>query len=140
MLKNAENIAWQNLPFLYTFVLRAEIRTTFTPIVVRISACNTKVYKIGKFCQAIFSVFFNISQPNFAILLFLMCSFQLHNKHLMELPDSLTVEVRFWFKKIKHFFVCFIHFQCFLNSLYFQALVDCKNVHLPILHRSTVAC
>ena len=26
MLKNAENIALQNLPILYTFVLRAEIR------------------------------------------------------------------------------------------------------------------
>ena len=30
MLKNAENIALQNLPILYTFVLRAEICTTFT--------------------------------------------------------------------------------------------------------------
>ena len=50
MLKNAENIALQNLPILYTFVLRTEIRTTFTPIVVRISVRNTKVYKIGKFC------------------------------------------------------------------------------------------
>ena len=29
MLKNAENIALQNLPILYTFVLQAEIRTTF---------------------------------------------------------------------------------------------------------------
>ena len=29
MLKNAENIALQNLPILYTFVLRAEICTTF---------------------------------------------------------------------------------------------------------------
>ena len=50
MLKNAENIALQNLPFLYTFLLQAEICTTFTPTVVQISACNTKVYKIGKFC------------------------------------------------------------------------------------------
>ena len=29
MLKNAENIALQNLPILYTFILEAEIRTTF---------------------------------------------------------------------------------------------------------------
>ena len=29
MLKNAENTALQNLPILYTFVLRAEICTTF---------------------------------------------------------------------------------------------------------------
>ena len=50
MLKNGENIALQNLPILYTFVLRAEIRTTIGVKVVRISACNTKVYKIGEFC------------------------------------------------------------------------------------------
>ena len=31
MLKNAENIAWQNLPILYTFVLQAEICTTLMP-------------------------------------------------------------------------------------------------------------
>ena len=55
MLKNAENIALQNLPILYTF----------TPKVVRISACNTKVYKIGEFFKAIFSAFFNISRPHF---------------------------------------------------------------------------
>ena len=50
MLKNGENIALQNLPILYTFVCGAEIRTTFGVKVVQISACNTKVYKIGKFC------------------------------------------------------------------------------------------
>ena len=65
MLKNAENIALQNMTILYTFVLRAEFRTTFGVKVVRISARNTKVYKIGEFCKAIFSAFFNISQPNF---------------------------------------------------------------------------
>ena len=31
MLKNSENIVLQNLPILYTFLLRAEICTTFTP-------------------------------------------------------------------------------------------------------------
>ena len=72
MLKNAENTALQNLPFLYTFVLQAEIRTTVGVKVVQISACNTKVYKIGIFCEAIFSAFFNISRPNFALLLFLI--------------------------------------------------------------------
>jgi hypothetical protein len=44
----------------YTFVLRAEIATIFGP---------KMVYK------AMFSVFYNISQPNFAILLILVCSF-----------------------------------------------------------------
>ena len=77
MLKNAETIAEQNLPILCTFVLRAEIRTTFGVKVVQISARNTKVYKIGKFCEAIFSALFNILKPNFALLLFLICSFQL---------------------------------------------------------------
>jgi hypothetical protein len=36
---------------------------------VAISARNTKVYKLCKLCKAIFSAFYNISQPNFAILL-----------------------------------------------------------------------
>ena len=44
MLKNAENIALQNFPFMYTFLLQAEICTTLTPKVVQISVCNTKVY------------------------------------------------------------------------------------------------
>ena len=72
MLKNAENITWQNLPILYTFVLQAEIRTTIGVRVVQISACNRNVYKNGKFCKAVFSAFFNISRPNFALLLFLI--------------------------------------------------------------------
>jgi hypothetical protein len=33
--------------------------------------------KICKLCKAIFSAFYNISQPNFAILLILVCSFSL---------------------------------------------------------------
>ena len=77
MLKNAENIALQNWPILYTFVLQAEIRTTIGVKVVQISARNTKVYKINKFCKAVISVFYNILRPNFAILLFFICSFQL---------------------------------------------------------------
>ena len=72
MLKNAENITQQNLPILYTFVLRAEICTTFGLKVVQISARNRNVYKIGKFCKAIFSQFFNISRPNLALLIFLI--------------------------------------------------------------------
>ena len=42
MLKNAENIALQNSPILYTFVLQAEIRTTFGAKVVQVSARNTR--------------------------------------------------------------------------------------------------
>ena len=36
---------------------------------------NTKVYKICKLCKRIFSVFYNISPPNLAVLLILTCSF-----------------------------------------------------------------
>ena len=38
------------------------------------SVRNTKVYKIRKLCRAIFFSFYNISRPNFAILLILGCS------------------------------------------------------------------
>ena len=48
MLKNAENIALQNLPILYTFLLQAEICTTFGVRVVEISARNTKVGYISR--------------------------------------------------------------------------------------------
>jgi hypothetical protein len=76
MLYNTENIALQCLQTLYTFVLRAEIATMFGPNVVAISARNTKVYKICELCKAILSAFYNISQPNFAILFILVCSFR----------------------------------------------------------------
>jgi hypothetical protein len=66
----------QNSQILYTFVLRAEIVTIFGRNVVGISARNTKVYKICELCKAIFSAFYNILQPNFAILLMLVCSFR----------------------------------------------------------------
>jgi hypothetical protein len=69
MLWNEENIALQSLQILYTFVLRAEIATIFGPNVLAISARNTKVKKNCELCKAIFSAFYNISQPNFAILL-----------------------------------------------------------------------
>jgi hypothetical protein len=65
----------QSSQILYTFVLRAEIATTFGPKMVAISARNTKVYKIYKLCKAIFSAFYDISQPKFASLLILVCSF-----------------------------------------------------------------
>ena len=81
MLKNEENIALQSSQILYTFVLRAEIRTTFGPKIVAFSARNTKVYKICKLCKAIFSSFFNISKlcnfTNFSML-FLAVVIYLH--------------------------------------------------------------
>ena len=38
------------------------------------SVRNTEVYKVRKLCRAIFSSFYNISRPNFVILLILGCS------------------------------------------------------------------
>jgi hypothetical protein len=42
MLQNAENIALQSSQILHTFVLRAEIATTFVPKMVAISATQYK--------------------------------------------------------------------------------------------------
>jgi hypothetical protein len=56
------------------FVLRAEIVTIFGSKMVTISARNTNLLKICKLRKAVFSVFYNISQPNFAILLILISS------------------------------------------------------------------
>ena len=69
------NIALQSLENLYTFVLRTEIPTTFGLMCAAISVRNTKVYKVCQICKAIFSTFYNISQPNFTISLILVCSF-----------------------------------------------------------------
>ena len=51
--------------------------TTFVPKMVAISARNTKHKSIQnlQICKAIFSAFYNISQPNLVILLILVCSF-----------------------------------------------------------------
>ena len=68
-------IALQSSQILYTFVLRAEIATTFGPKMVAISARN--IYKICKLCKPVFSTFYNISQPNFAILLLRFISISL---------------------------------------------------------------
>ena len=70
-----ENIALRSLHILNMFVLGAEIVTIFEPKMVTISAPNTNIYKICKLCKAIFSKLYNISQPNFAILLISLCSF-----------------------------------------------------------------
>jgi hypothetical protein len=61
--------------FFSKFVLRAEIVTIFEPKMVTISARNTNILKICKLRKAVFSAFYNISQPNFAILLISLFSF-----------------------------------------------------------------
>ncbi len=62
----------RSLQILYVFVLCAEVLTTFGSKVVIFSARNTKIYKICKLRTAIFSAFYNISRPNFVILLIKM--------------------------------------------------------------------
>ncbi len=47
MMQNEENIAQQISQILYTFVLYAEICTTFGSKVVQISVRNIKVYKMS---------------------------------------------------------------------------------------------
>ena len=61
--KMRKNIAMQSLQSLYTFVLRAEIATTFGPKMVAISARNTKVgyTKFANFALLYFFAFCNIS-------------------------------------------------------------------------------
>ena len=49
---------------LYIFVLRLDRPSTFERKVVGFSAHNTNIYKICKLRKAIFSVFYNIAQPN----------------------------------------------------------------------------
>ena len=49
---------------------------------VTFSSRNTNIYKIWKLSKAIFSVFYNISPPNFAVLLILRCSFFLPSSTL----------------------------------------------------------
>ena len=47
----------------------AQSLVTFGSKVVQTSARNTKIHKICEICSTIFSVFYNISRTNFAILL-----------------------------------------------------------------------
>ena len=70
----AWKIDLRSLQILYMLVLRAEIVTIFGSKMVTISARNTNILKICKLRKAIFSVFYNISQPNFAILVILISS------------------------------------------------------------------
>ena len=71
-----ENIRLQSLQILYTFVLRLpQNGRTFGEFRPFCGKPNTKVYIIYKLRKRIFSVFYNISPPNLAILLILTCSF-----------------------------------------------------------------
>jgi hypothetical protein len=75
MLLDAENIALQSLQILYTFVLRAEIATIFSPNVVAIS-------KFAKFAR--------LYVPHFATKICNFTNFR-----------TLFQEVYFFFAKIK---------------------------------------
>ena len=67
-------MALRSLHIFSLFVLRAEIVTIFGSKMVTISTRNINILKICKLRKAIFSVFYNILQPNFAILLILISS------------------------------------------------------------------
>jgi hypothetical protein len=60
----------------YVCIIRAEIVTIFGSKMVTISARNTNMYKICKLRKAYIFRIYNISQPNFAILLILISSLQ----------------------------------------------------------------
>jgi hypothetical protein len=68
MLWNEENIALWSSQILCIFVLRAVKITTFRSKMVVFPARNANIYKICELHRAIFSSFYNISQPNVAIL------------------------------------------------------------------------
>jgi hypothetical protein len=116
------------LQILYTFVFRAEIATIFGPNVVAISvisARNTKVYKIR---MAIFSAFYNISQPNIAILLILVCrsfreyTFLARSKIIMGIVCSTTSKMQV---KLRHF-----ERRPFMFYLYFSSSLSPRNAQL----------
>ena len=57
MLKNSENIALQNLSILYTFLLRAEICTTFKPKWCKFPLVIQKYTKLANFARLYFPYF-----------------------------------------------------------------------------------
>ncbi len=67
-----KNIPLQSLQLFCIIELRADIATTFGSKIVTISTRNTKTQKICELRKATLSVFYNISRPNFAILLLLL--------------------------------------------------------------------
>ena len=71
-----EYVALQSLRILYhTFILLSKKPATFVSNVVDFPMRNINIYKIRKL--RVFSIFYDISPLNFAILLNLRCSFQL---------------------------------------------------------------
>ena len=82
-----------------SFVIRTEIVTTLRPKLETISVCKTKVYKIYKHCKPIFSSFYIISQPNFAISLILVGCFQVHWFDCISLSRSNCSPYRVYRKK-----------------------------------------
>ena len=75
MLQNTKNIAQRRFRILYILSITPEREpTTFKRKVVGFLGRNTTVYKFCKLRGAIFSVFYYISSPNFAVLLIFRCS------------------------------------------------------------------
>ena len=70
-----ENIALRIWQILYTFVLRVENNTLLIWPWYSFLTDTTKLQEICQLRKTIFSLVYNILQPNFAILLRLGCSF-----------------------------------------------------------------
>ena len=63
--------------FVYIYIRTGNVTGKIRTKIVTFSVRNINIYKIRKLREAIFSVFYNICKPNFAILLILRCSFEL---------------------------------------------------------------
>jgi hypothetical protein len=88
---------------------------------VTISARNKDILKI---CKAIFSVFYNISQPNFAILLILITGIYLFlPKSKISLTCKLSIELIYI-----HNFKSFIVSRLVMASLVVKSRTVCANV------------
>ena len=77
MLQNTKNITQRRFRILYILSItheRESLRHLRGKCMVGFLGRNTTVYKFCKLRGAIFSVFHNISSPNFAVLLIFRCS------------------------------------------------------------------
>ena len=70
--------ACEDCKFVYFCITHEKLIPTSRNVRYQFSVRNTKVYKIRKISRAIFSSFYNILQPNFAILPILGCSSMLY--------------------------------------------------------------
>ena len=68
--------------------------TILEPKAVIFTARNTNIYKICELHRAIFSSFYNNSQPNFAILLILISFFLPRSKFSLYLESPIEIPIQ----------------------------------------------